>query len=143
MHFWSQFRGMISDGEILRQILQENGIQYGYLAKMLGVHRNTVTRMLGEHLIPTERLLQIGKILRIDILKKFPRLERDLVAPQYTSLVNEPNPTIRKRSIENCEREILEIQRKYIALLEKHNELLSKTHILIAPSEGSRDSDKK
>lgn len=141
MHFWSQLRSMISDGEVLRQILQENGVQYGYLAKMLGVHRNTVTRMLGEHLIPTERLLQIGKILRIDVFKKFPRLERDLAAVQHTSIVSEPSPSMeRKRSVENCEREILEIQRKYIALLEKHNELLSKTHILIAPKE--RDSDK-
>lgn len=118
---------MKSDGEVLKAILHENGIQYGHLAKKLGVHRNTVTRLLNEPVIAAERLLQIGKILRIDILKRFPRLEKDLSEPEYISGVEEPRqPLLRRRSLEEYEKELLDLQRKYIALLEIHNELLTK-----------------
>lgn len=106
-------------GELLNQVLMKLGIRKGYLAKKLGVHRNTVTNLIQAHDIPDQKLLEIGRLINYNFADDLPEL--------LPSFVEEPQPSYQKKyTLDDCRGELVAMQRKYIKLQEKYIELLSR-----------------
>jgi hypothetical protein len=67
---------MEHEGIGLRELLKELGIEFGYLAKKMDGHRNTITRLFKYDRVPSEKLIEIGRHIRFDMRSRFPRLQK-------------------------------------------------------------------
>ena len=65
---------MSHDGQILEKLLSDLGIKKGALAERMHKNPNTITRWLTRDHIPSEELIEIGKVLRYDLSSYFPKL---------------------------------------------------------------------
>lgn len=106
-------------GELLNQVLLKLGIQKGYVAKKMGVHRNTITNLIQSHDIPDYKLAEIGKIINYNFSDDLPEFLSNVVEEQQAQYQ-------KKYTLEACKEELVEMQRKYIILQEKYIELLNK-----------------
>jgi hypothetical protein len=67
---------MEHEGIELRDLLKELGIEFGYLAKRMDTHRNTITNYFKYDRVPSEKLIEIGRHIRFDMRSRFPRLKK-------------------------------------------------------------------
>ncbi|WP_114784329.1 hypothetical protein [Botryobacter ruber] len=124
-------------GEIVKERIKNSGIAVGVVAEKLNLSRRTLYNKFKETTIPYSLILQIGDVIHHDFSQEFPHLagkvkkELKQPAPVVTNLQlpfdgEQPEPA-KNRTLQECEAELLNLQRKYIALLEKFNELLLRT----------------
>ncbi|MCC9135425.1 helix-turn-helix domain-containing protein [Pontibacter silvestris] len=127
-------------GEVIREAIKSSGVAIGVVAEKLGVSRKTLYNKFKEANIPYSFILRLGEVIHYDFSQDFPNLSKNVkkdVNPQAqnttgnlllpfdggTTPQKENNPNALKES----ESELVTLQRKYITLLEKFNELLLKT----------------
>lgn len=116
MNTCNYFCEMIHRGEILEKIIHEKKINKGWLAKQMNVHRNTISLWLKSANIPDWRLIEIGKVINYDFSEQIEALNK--------YILNDPKPYRTKRTVEDCEKELLDLHRKYSSLQEKYLELI-------------------
>ncbi|TXK26210.1 hypothetical protein FVR03_22020 [Pontibacter qinzhouensis] len=139
-------------GEIVKEAIKKSGIAVGVVADRIGLSRRTLYNKFKETSIPYSLILKIGEVIHYDFSEDFPHLSRKLKkenaenlpltapinlelsfdgspAPAQPETETPPPPreVAPTRSVQECEAELIVLQRKYIALLEKFNELLLKT----------------
>ncbi|WP_242916955.1 hypothetical protein [Pontibacter liquoris] len=125
-------------GEIIRDAIKGSGVAIGVVADKLGVSRKTLYNKFKETSIPYSFILKLGEVIHHDFSQEFPHLSKNVkkegTAPQASQNNNlllpfdgEPQELHKPNSLKECEAELVSLQRKYIALLEKFNELLLKT----------------
>ncbi|MBF9252738.1 hypothetical protein I2I11_05515 [Pontibacter sp. 172403-2] len=124
-------------GEVIRDAIKTSGVAVGVVADKLGVSRKTLYNKFKETGIPYSFILRLGEVIHHDFSQEFPHLGKNVkkdTTPQQPQNANlllpfdvEPQEISRPGNLEACEAELLSLQRKYIALLEKFNELLLKT----------------
>lgn len=124
-------------GEVIRDAIKASGVAVGVVAEKLGVSRKTLYNKFKETGIPYSFILRLGEVIHHDFSEEFPHLGKNVKKeaspqqPQNASLLlpfdAAPPETPAPESLHDCEAELLQLQRKYIALLEKFNELLLKT----------------
>ena len=122
-------------GEIIKEAIKTSGIAMGVVAEKMGISRKTLYNKFKEPAIPYSFILRLGEVIHYDFSKEFPHLNKSIkkeTLPQaptnlQLSFDGEPQEAPRQNTLKACETELLQLQRKYIALLEKFNELLLKT----------------
>ncbi|MFT2009933.1 hypothetical protein ACMA1I_14750 [Pontibacter sp. 13R65] len=140
-------------GEIVKEAIKASGIAVGVVADRVGLSRRTLYNKFKENSIPYSLILKIGEVIHHDFSEEFPHLGRKvkkeasaiapLAAPVNLELSFDgkqeapllladaaeltPREPATTRTVQECEAEMIVLQRKYIALLEKFNELLLKT----------------
>ena len=130
--------GTVHRGEIIKDAIKASGVAIGAVADKLGVSRKTLYNKFKESSIPYSFILRLGEVIHHDFSEEFPHLGKNvkkevkpLQAPQNNNLLlpfdGEPQEISKPGSMKECEAELLSLQRKYIALLEKFNELLLRT----------------
>ncbi|WP_347158103.1 helix-turn-helix domain-containing protein [Pontibacter chitinilyticus] len=131
-------KGSVHRGEIIKEAIKASGVAIGVVAEKLGVSRKTLYNKFKETTIPYSFILRIGEVIHHDFSQEFPHLSKTVKkevktpqTPQNNNLLlpfdTEPAEIQKPNSMKECETELLTLQRKYIALLEKFNELLLKT----------------
>ncbi|WP_439881863.1 hypothetical protein ACSX1A_01630 [Pontibacter sp. MBLB2868] len=127
-------------GETIREAIKASGVAIGVVAEKLGVSRKTLYNKFKESSIPYSFILRLGEVIHHDFSQEFPHLSKSVKkespmpqAPSNTNLLlpfdGEPEATPKPGNLKECEAELVTLQRKYIALLEKFNELLLKTSL--------------
>lgn len=127
-------------GEIIREAIKASGVAIGVVAEKLGVSRKTLYNKFKESSIPYSFILRLGEVIHHDFSQEFPHLsktvKKEAPMPQAPVNVNlqlpfdgEPESAPKPNNMKECEAELVILQRKYIALLEKFNELLLKTSL--------------
>ncbi|WP_299823962.1 helix-turn-helix domain-containing protein [uncultured Pontibacter sp.] len=125
-------------GEIIREAIKASGVAIGVVADKLGISRKTLYNKFKESSIPFSFILRLGEVIHHDFSQEFPHLSKSVKkepampqSPVHTNLLlpfdGEPIETPKPNNLKECEAELVTLQRKYIALLEKFNELLLKT----------------
>ena len=122
-------------GEIIKEAIKTSGIAMGVVAEKMGISRKTLYNKFKESAIPYSFILRLGEVIHHDFSKEFPHLnksvKKELIPQVPTNLLlpfdGEPQEAPKPNTMKECEAELLQLQRKYIALLEKFNELLLKT----------------
>ncbi|MBC5992644.1 helix-turn-helix domain-containing protein [Pontibacter cellulosilyticus] len=125
-------------GEIIREAIKASGVAVGVVADKLGISRKTLYNKFKESSIPFSFILKLGEVIHHDFSQEFPHLSKSVkkepALPQMPASTNlllpfdgEPAGTPKPNNMKECEAELVALQRKYIALLEKFNELLLKT----------------
>ncbi|WP_112306116.1 hypothetical protein [Pontibacter arcticus] len=127
-------------GEIIKEAIKASGVAIGIVAEKVGVSRKTLYNKFKESSIPYSFILRLGEVIHHDFSQEFPHLSKSVKKepplPQAQVINNlqlpfdsEPDeaPKPQLSSPAEHESELVLLQRKYIALLEKFNELLLKT----------------
>ncbi|MCC9166250.1 hypothetical protein [Pontibacter harenae] len=128
-------KATIHRGEKIKEAIKESGLAVGVVAERMGISRKTLYNKFKEASIPYSFILKLGEVIHHDFSKEFPNLsktvKKELVSTQAPPSQNlllpfdrEPEPQQKPRSLKECEAELIVLQQKYIALLEKFNELL-------------------
>lgn len=125
-------------GETIKEAIKSSGVAIGVVAEKLGVSRKTLYNKFKESSIPYSFILKIGEVIHHDFSHEFPHLSKNVKkeapkpqAPASNNLLlpfdGAPQEPYKPHNLKECEEELVKLQRKYIALLEKFNELLLKT----------------
>ncbi|RYY35602.1 MAG: XRE family transcriptional regulator [Sphingobacteriaceae bacterium] len=104
-------------GQIVELIIRKKGYSISELARLTSVNRRSVYNWFNQKYLKPEIIYRIGCILDHDFSQEFPELftKDDFEAPSkaVASVVNEPSSPVVWKD-------------KYIELLERYNNLLSK-----------------
>ena len=103
----------IHRGEIVEETVRKSGYAIKALAERLSVSRNTLYNRFRDPSLSYEFIAKVGNIIHYDFVKQFPAME---IERQESG---ELPPTYMDRQTA----EILKLDKKYIALLEKYNQL--------------------
>jgi transcriptional regulator with XRE-family HTH domain len=107
---------MVHRGEIVQDVLKQNGITLTKLSKKIGYSTRNLYNFFEKHDLGLDIIFNIGKAIKYDFSKHFKELETFDI--NDFQLINRENYTFDN---------YLLLQEKYINLLEKYNELLEKT----------------
>lgn len=128
-------------GEIIRDAIKSSGVAIGVVAEKLGVSRKTLYNKFKEASIPYSFILRLGEVIHYDFSQDFPNLsknvKKDVKPPVQTTTGNlllpfdgnnvAPQEESKPNNVKDYQDELVILQRKYITLLEKFNELLLRT----------------
>ncbi|MBK1442216.1 hypothetical protein JHJ32_19625 [Parapedobacter sp. ISTM3] len=104
-------------GQILEHVIRSNGFNISELSRLLNVNRRSIYNWFNMPRIRPEIIFKIGCALRYDFSKEFPELFRPEEFSKKICLRNPEKTAALDRSGDRWEH-------KYIALLEKYNEML-------------------
>lgn len=127
-------------GEVIRDAVKASGVAIGVVAEKMSISRKTLYNKFKESSIPYSFILKLGEVIHHDFSQDFPHLSKTVKkeAPKQqpqisTNLLlpfdSEPQEIYKPNNLRECEQELVNLQRKYIGLLEKFNELLLKTQV--------------
>lgn len=125
-------------GEVIRDAIKASGVAIGVVAEKMNISRKTLYNKFKESSIPYSFILKLGEVIHHDFSQDFPHLsktvKKESPKPQPQMSTNlllpfdsEPQEVYKPNNLRDCEQELVNLQRKYINLLEKFNELLLKT----------------
>ncbi len=128
----------IHRGETIKEAIKASGVAVGIVAEKLGISRKTLYNKFKESSIPYSFILKLGEVIHHDFSHEFPHLsktvKKEVPKPQTSGSNNlllpfdgAPQEPYKPNNMKECEQELVNLQRKYIALLENFNELLMKT----------------
>ncbi|WP_183906822.1 helix-turn-helix domain-containing protein [Rufibacter immobilis] len=107
-------------GEILEKAVRESGIRIADLAKKLRISRGTLYNRFEEYNLDWSFMSEVGKIINKDFSYLFTDIPKSV-----SNLNNDVQDNAQEfKTLSDCTKELLATQRKYIALLERHNQLL-------------------
>lgn len=107
-------------GEILEVVVNKYSPNKTALAKKMGIDRTTIHRHFKDPDLSDELLLRYAKALKYDFAKEFPELKH------YTNMLEEPITEYRPLTLSDALKEIDYWKAKYLNIVEKHNELLTR-----------------
>ena len=105
-------------GEIIEKAVRESGFSITKLANRMGKSRRWVYQIFESRTVPFEYILSIGKIIKHDFTEDIKELKtyKPSMAKQ---MMNEPTT-----EFTNDKEEVEYWKEKYLAVLEKYNDLL-------------------
>ena len=114
----------IKVGEIVRNEVTKSGKTQTSIAKDVGISRVQLGKILSSPEMEMKYVLAIGKSIRFDFSSTFPQLNTEVVS----GLVSGNNHFDTANNTE-LRTQLLEIQQKYIRLLEQHVDLLHRVNL--------------
>lgn len=111
---YSDICSMNDRGSIAEKALTRSGIPKGTVAERLNISRKTLYNRLSRPDLEYDFIIELYKILRIDVIQDFPELGK------YVSQEKLENEV--KAELEECRKEAEMWKNKYIQLMEKHLE---------------------
>jgi transcriptional regulator with XRE-family HTH domain len=125
---------MPHQGEILQEAIKNSGISITRIVEELGITRPTIYRKFKEETIDYSFVKKVGDVINYDFSEDFTLLQQPALS--FVTPVVRPtvlsNVTSRVTPSQNIApdttKQLLDLQTKYIALLEAYNELLLKVY---------------
>ena len=111
-------------GQILERVVRRRHGNITELAELVGYDRQTIYRHFKDSDLSDVIILKYAKALQYDFRLEFPELM------SYSSHVAEPLSEYTPLTVADAMKEIDRWKNKYIDLLEKHNDLLSRIKLL-------------
>jgi predicted transcriptional regulator len=105
-------------GEIIEKAVRESGFSITRLANRMGKSRRWVYQIFESRTVPVDYKLEIGKIIHHDFTEDIKELKTYKVS-MAKQIMNEP-----AQSFGNEKEEVDYWKNKYLAVLEKYNDLL-------------------
>lgn len=129
---------MSHQGEILQEAIKQSGISITRIVEDLGITRPTIYRKFKEEVLDYSFVKKVGNIIGHDFSQDFtsiqsPVLPLGVTQASHVSAVT-PDKAVTARpsvtpSVEpDSLKQLMQLQQKYIALLEAYNELLLKVY---------------
>ena len=115
--------------ELLKDTIKASGIPSTKIAKKLKISRKTIYNKFEQEVLPLDFLQSIGEIINYDFTKDIPLINQTINETTSNKAVmnnSSENRVYIPETLSPCEKELFILQRKYIALLEEYNKLLSK-----------------
>ncbi len=112
---------MIHRGEIVEQKVRGSDMKLIKIAEALDITRNTLYVRFQTPNLDLDFIKRVGKIIHYDFSQDIPELR--ITQDTIPGLLEEP--ITEYQSLSECTKALLNLQKKYIALLEKHNDLLT------------------
>ncbi|SDG66883.1 hypothetical protein SAMN05421827_10997 [Pedobacter terrae] len=109
---------LIDRGKILEKVVQDMGISIAEVARKTNYERTTVYRHFSKSDLDYAIILKYGKALKYDFSVQFPELL------DFTSQYDAPLSDYKVITVADALKERDYWKDKYVALLERHNELL-------------------
>ncbi|MCC2545750.1 helix-turn-helix domain-containing protein [Hymenobacter sp. BT175] len=125
---------MPHQGEILQEAIKNSGISITRIVDDLGITRPTIYRKFKEETLDYAFVKRVGDIIGHDFADDFTMSQQAVlpfaVTPVTVSSVNSvtSKPVALQVADNDCNKQLLSLQTKYIALLEAYNELLLKVY---------------
>jgi len=118
-------------GELLKNVIKSKGLTANYISAALNIHRNTITNKFNKEVLPADFLIKVGNLINYDFSQEIPFLKNTEAKATCNDTANiiaqiQDNTAYSPQTLATCEKELFILQRKYIALLEEHNKLISK-----------------
>ena len=125
---------MPHQGEILQEAIKNSGISITRIVEELGITRPTIYRKFKEETVDYSFVKKVGDVINHDFSEYFTSLQQPVLS--FVTPVVRPsvpnNVTARVTPLQNIApdttKQLLDLQTKYIALLEAYNELLLKVY---------------
>ncbi|RDC65034.1 hypothetical protein [Adhaeribacter pallidiroseus] len=112
---------MIHRGEVVEQKVRNSDMKIVKVAEALAITRNTLYVRFQTPNLDLDFIKRVGKIIHYDFSQDIPELKTS-----QETLSELPEESVTElQSLSECTKALLNLQKKYIALLEKHNELLT------------------
>ena len=105
-------------GEIIEKAIRESGFSITRLASRMGKSRRWVYQIFESRTVPVDYILAIGKIIHHDFTEDIKELKTYKVS-MAKQMMNEP-----VQAFGNEKEEVEYWKNKYLAVLEKYNDLL-------------------
>ena len=105
-------------GEIIEKAVRESGFSITRLAQRMGKSRRWVYQIFESPTVPVDYILAIGKIIHHDFTEDIKELKTYKVS-MAKQMMNEPS-----QAFGNDKEEVEYWKNKYLAVLEKYNDLL-------------------
>ncbi len=105
-------------GEIIEKAVRESGFSITRLAKRMGKSRRWVYQIFESRTVPVDYVLEIGKIIHHDFTEDIKELKTYKVS-MARQMLSEP-----VQAFGNDKEEVEYWKNKYLAVLEKYNDLL-------------------
>jgi len=109
---------LIDRGKILEKVVQDMGISIAEVARKTNYERTTVYRHFAKSDLDYSIILKYAKALKYDFSVQFPELL------DFTSQYDAPLSDYKATTVADALKERDYWKDKYVALLERHNELL-------------------
>lgn len=124
---------MVNRGAIAEKAFIRSGLAKGFVADQLNIDRRTLTSRLQRPDLDYDFILELYKVLRIDVTEDFPELGKFVLnaeGPGGASEEQEEKPALDacKEEVEMWKRRHEESEKKYVKLLEEYNRKY--THLL-------------
>jgi hypothetical protein len=129
---------MSHQGEILQEAIKHSGISITRIVEDLGITRPTIYRKFKEEVLDYSFVKKVGNIIGHDFSQDFTSMQPSVVSLGVTPVSHSgavtPDKTVATRpsvtpAVEpDSLKQLMQLQQKYIALLEAHNELLLKVY---------------
>ena len=121
-------------GSIAEKALIKSGLNKGLVAERLKIDRRTLYNKLKRPDLEYDFIIDLYKILRLDVTQDFPELGKYLLKEEVFEPTGE-NQAI-KSAFEKCREETDMWRNKYIQLLEEHTLLLKEIRRLQGKKDG-------
>lgn len=136
---------MVNRGAIAEKAFIKSGLAKGFVAEQLNIDRRTLTSRLQRPDLDYDFILELYKVLRLDVTEDFPELSRFQVIEETPNLIDEDRKE--KFDLENCKGEIEMWKSKYFELLEKYNhkytKLLEEYNLILKEKNGFSKNDRE
>ncbi|QCR23107.1 hypothetical protein [Pontibacter sp. SGAir0037] len=123
---------MAHRGEIVEAVVRSSGISLSKLHKKLNISRGTLYNKFDDANLEYEFILEVGRIIHHDFTEEFPNMfnpagddKQDSNQISANDVSEASNNYYRPHTLKECERALLNLQSKYISLLETHQALLT------------------
>ncbi|WP_155833104.1 helix-turn-helix domain-containing protein [Hymenobacter swuensis] len=132
------FPPMSHQGEILQEVIKNSGISITRIVDELGITRPTIYRKFKDETLDYNFVKRIGEIIGHDFSQDFTSLHQVVLPFSVTpvshgvSVMSDKGVTHKSTVTPMIEsdslKQLMQLQQKYIALLEAYNELLLKVY---------------
>ncbi|WP_170172629.1 helix-turn-helix domain-containing protein [Hymenobacter rigui] len=129
---------MPHQGEILQEAIKNSGISITRIVDELGITRPTIYRKFKDDTLDYGFVKRVGEIIGHDFSSDFTSLQQSVlpfaVNSVTNSVTNSPVKPVLHRSVTSptvdpdIAKQLMQLQQKYIALLEAYNDLLLKVY---------------
>lgn len=129
---------MSHQGEILQEAIKHSGISITRIVEGLGITRPTIYRKFKEEVLDYSFVKRVGDIIGHDFSQDFTSLQQSVLPFSVTSMSHgvsvTPEKPVTSKSLvtpvtePDSQKQLMQLQQKYIALLEAYNELLLKVY---------------
>jgi hypothetical protein len=125
---------MPHQGQILQEAIKNSGISITRIVDELGITRPTIYRKFKEDTLDYAFVTRVGSIIGHDFSNDFTSLQQVVLPFVTNSVPVTPLQPVTQKSValqqpeQDCVKQLMALQTKYISLLEAYNELLLKVY---------------
>jgi hypothetical protein len=125
---------MPHQGQILQEAIKNSGISITRIVDELGITRPTIYRKFKDETLDYGFVTRVGEIIGHDFSNDFTSLQQSVLPFVTQASIQPVLQSVTSRNVtpvaveQDCTKQLMTLQTKYISLLEAYNELLLKVY---------------